>query len=155
MKRRIIIVALVALALGSALGWSIATLRGRHNCTFFLYGLVSGEIHAQERAASEAYLTQPPEVARWALTALLHTYARYGDAPEPHPGERASTLRFASAMAHARLADVCARLNQGDQRKHHLEQALQLSGLPDEQSLQGAVNALNKAEQDALGQQAP
>jgi hypothetical protein len=155
MKRCMVVVALVALAIGSTLGWLIGTLRGKHNCTFFLHGMAASEIYSQERAASEAYLTQPPETARWALTTLLHTYARYRYAPEPNPGERASNLRFASAMAHARLADVSAKLNQEDQRTLHLEQALQLSGLADEESLQGAVDALNKAEQNALRQPTP
>ncbi len=149
MMQRLLLV-LVGLAIGLGMGWKIGTLRGKRECTFFLSGMTATEIHAQERAASRAYLTQSPEVALWALESLLRTYKRYEQAPEPHPAERPARLRFASAMAHARIADLCKRLHQEELRAQHLQQALTLSGMADEQRLLALVEELNKAEKATL-----
>ncbi len=100
MKNGTMIVGLIAgLVIGGSVGWRMASVRAANNCAFFLSGMATSEISAQEMASAEAYLTRSPDVALWALNNLLRTYRRYADIPETDAGEWTSRLRFASAMA--------------------------------------------------------
>ncbi|MBU1693185.1 MAG: hypothetical protein KJ726_08870 [Verrucomicrobia bacterium] len=147
MKYASLILVLVAgLGVGTVAGWKYGTVRARHNCTFFLESMVTTEIIMQERAAGEAYRTQPSEVAAWALEQLLKTYQRYENAPEARPGERAQRQAMAAGIAHGRLARLYAALNQPDRAALHLQQALEATGCADAEQLHQRLDALDQAE---------
>ena len=141
---------LVGLLVGVGTGWLVTSLRARHNLVFFLHGLAKSEIYAQEQAASVAYLSQPPEVATWALNQLVQTYGRYTDVPTPDPEEWKSGLRNSSALVYARLADTYAQQGLEEKRRAALVTALALGRYEDEAQLMKNLRHLNEAERKQL-----
>ena len=144
---------LVGLAVGTTVGWKLTSIRARDNCLFFLNGMARSEIHAQEMASTDAYLNDSPEVAIWAMNDLLATYGRLSHAPHPHPEEQAERTRFATAMAHARLARLYGQLGQADKQRIHEAKALDLGNFTNADDMQARMNALDKAQEKQLGQQ--
>ncbi len=154
-RKQIMAIVAVSLLLGAVTGWLVTSLRARHNLVFFLHGLARAEIHTQEQASSVAYLTQPPEVAAWALNQLLQTYGRYAEVPTPDPEEWKSRLRDSSALVFARLADTYARLGLEEKRRSAIKNALTLGRHEDEAQLMQNMNHLNELERSQMRQQVP
>ena len=143
-----IIALLVGLVLGAAGGWSAATQRADRNARNMLSAMASSEIINAEIRAARAYLTGSPESAYNALNELLSAYARYAAWPEEFPGERAERSAFASAVAHGRLATVCARLGRMEESQTHMDEALKHPVLGDENKLVETLSRIDRAEQD-------
>lgn len=142
-----IIALLVGVALGAVAGWSVAMKRVQNDVVFFLDGKSKSDIAGQEIEAARAYLMKSPEEAYNELNRLLFLYGFYAGWPEQHPGERAERSSFATAMAHGRLANVCARLGRLEDSQTHLDEALKHKTIGDEKKLEEMLNHLDRAEQ--------
>ncbi len=137
---------LVGIALGGAAGWNVASMRVKNDMLFFMEQTADNDTIAQEGRAAQAYLKGSPEQAYSELKKLLETYGRYIDWPETIPGERAQRDGFATAIAHGRLANTCAKLGLTDEARFHLDQAIGHPRIGSEEKLITMLAAIDKAE---------
>jgi len=148
MKKYIWMIALlVGLSLGAVAGWKLAMKRAHHDFVFFLDSMSKSDTVGQEIVAARAYLVKTPEEAYIELNRLLFVYSFFASWPEQHPGERAERSAFAKAIAHGRLANVCAQLGKLDESRTHLDEALKHETIGDEKKLEEMLNLMDQAEQ--------
>ena len=153
MKILMMIAILAALVLGYSIGGHRARGFANNHWAFFVRAEMEFNLRAQEQAAFNAYLHEPPAVAAWALETLIQAYERHAATLLAINGKQGPENRSHEMFAHARLSKVYSRLNSADQAQRHLDRAIGLSQGKDADELMQMVEWADQAE--AKTSQAP
>ena len=152
MKKTIILV-LIALVIGFAAGYVIATAFYGYKMASVMFMLQEKEVFEMEEAALQAYHNQPNEVAIWALENYINTLNRVKEERSSAGVENPYFLLTpiqSLAFCHARIGQLYEKTGNVEKSNYHFEQAMshvknsQMKGIKTEADL---IDAINRTDQ--------
>ena len=129
-KLSYIVVALLSIVAGIALGYLVATSRMADATDKRLTSIAVDQVWKSVDMAFDAYFNAEPEVAVWALKHYIETLSETDELREEFLTD---TTYVDLIIAHCRLANIYSKMGDQELMEHHIQLALSLPNNSDQE----------------------